>query len=100
MSFFMANWSNLNVNGRFPKFRNGSCSAFISTDLASRGLDIPEIKNVIHFDIPVRLDEYVHRNGRTARMEAEGSAFFFVWLPTKSCPVLSFPIQLLIHCHY
>jgi len=57
------------------KFRNGSCSAFISTDLASRGLDIPEIKNVVHFDIPVRLDEYVHRNGRTARMEAEGSAF-------------------------
>jgi superfamily II DNA/RNA helicase len=57
------------------KFRNGSCSAFISTDLASRGLDIPEIKNVIHFDIPVRLDEYVHRNGRTARMEAEGLAF-------------------------
>ena len=57
------------------KFRNGSCSAFISTDLASRGLDVPEIKNVIHFDIPVRLDEYVHRNGRTARMEAEGSAF-------------------------
>jgi superfamily II DNA/RNA helicase len=57
------------------KFRNGSCSVFISTDLASRGLDIPEIKNVVHFDIPVRLDEYVHRNGRTARMEAEGSAF-------------------------
>jgi superfamily II DNA/RNA helicase len=57
------------------KFRNGSCSTFISTDLASRGLDIPEIKNVIHFDIPVRLDEYVHRNGRTARMEAAGSAF-------------------------
>ena len=57
------------------KFRNGSCSVFISTDLASRGLDIPEIKNVIHFDIPVRLDEYVHRNGRTARMEAEGLAF-------------------------
>lgn len=57
------------------KFRNGSCCVFISTDLASRGLDIPEIKNVIHFDIPVRLDEYIHRNGRTARMEAEGSAY-------------------------
>lgn len=57
------------------KFRNGSCSAFISTDLASRGLDIPEIRNVVHFDIPVRLDEYVHRNGRTARMGAEGSAY-------------------------
>jgi len=57
------------------KFRNGSCIAFISTDLASRGLDIPEIKNVVHFDIPVRLDEYIHRNGRTARMDAEGSSF-------------------------
>ena len=57
------------------KFRNGSCIAFISTDLASRGLDIPEIRNIIHFDAPVRSDEFVHRNGRTARMEAEGSAF-------------------------
>ena len=57
------------------KFRNGSCSTFISTDLASRGLDIPEIEHVVHFDIPVRIDEYVHRNGRTARMNASGSAW-------------------------
>ena len=57
------------------KFRNGSCTVFVSTDLASRGLDIPEIRNVIHFDAPQRLDEYVHRNGRTARMEADGRAF-------------------------
>jgi len=60
------------------KFRNGSCSVFVSTDLASRGLDIPEIKNVIHFDIPVRLEEFVHRNGRTARMEAEGATFLLL----------------------
>ena len=60
------------------KFRNGSCIAFISTDLASRGLDIPEIRNIIHFDAPVRADEFVHRNGRTARMEAEGSAFLLL----------------------
>lgn len=60
------------------KFRNGSCTAFISTDLASRGLDIPEIKNIIHFDAPVRIDEFVHRNGRTARMEAEGSSFLLL----------------------
>ena len=60
------------------KFRNGSCTAFISTDLASRGLDIPEIRNIIHFDAPVRADEFVHRNGRTARMEAEGSAFLLL----------------------
>lgn len=60
------------------KFRNGSCTAFISTDLASRGLDIPEIKNIIHFDAPVRADEFIHRNGRTSRMEAEGSAFILL----------------------
>lgn len=60
------------------KFRNGSCIAFISTDLASRGLDIPEIKNVIHFDAPPRLEEYVHRNGRTARMGAEGYSYLLL----------------------
>jgi superfamily II DNA/RNA helicase len=60
------------------KFRNGSCTTFISTDLASRGLDIPEIRNVIHFDAPVRNEEFVHRNGRTARMKAEGSAFLLL----------------------
>ena len=60
------------------KFRNGSCIAFVSTDLASRGLDIPEIRNIIHFDAPVRNDEFVHRNGRTARMKAEGSAFILL----------------------
>ena len=65
------------------KFRNGSCTAFISTDLASRGLDIPEIRNIIHFDAPVRADEFVHRNGRTARMEAEGSAFVLLALNEK-----------------
>ena len=57
------------------KFRNGSCTVFISTDLAARGLDIPDIKNIVHFDMPVRIDEFIHRNGRTARMKAEGSAF-------------------------
>ena len=57
------------------KFRNGSCIAFISSDLAARGLDIPEIRNIIHFDSPLRIDDFVHRNGRTARMEAEGSAY-------------------------
>jgi superfamily II DNA/RNA helicase len=83
------------------KFRNGSCTVFISTDLASRGLDIPEIRNIIHFDAPVRADEFIHRNGRTARMEAEGSAYillaekedlpgFITQVPSSlSLPVLS-----------
>lgn len=82
------------------KFRNGSCIAFISTDLASRGLDIPEIRNIIHFDAPVRADEFVHRNGRTARMEAEGSAFILLGanesLPTFITPTpASFPLPIL-----
>ena len=82
------------------KFRNGSCIAFISTDLASRGLDIPEIRNIIHFDAPVRADEFVHRNGRTARMEAEGSAFILLGanenLPVFITPIpVSFPLPVL-----
>lgn len=49
------------------KFRNGSCSVLISTDLAARGLDIPGIENVVHYHPPVNEEAYTHRNGRTAR---------------------------------
>lgn len=59
-------------------FRNGSATVFISTDLASRGLDIPEVKNVIHYHLPVGEEAYIHRNGRTARMGAEGDAFLIL----------------------
>lgn len=57
------------------KFRNGSCPVFVSTDLAARGLDIPAIWNVIHYHLPVAEDGFVHRNGRTARWEADGNAY-------------------------
>lgn len=57
------------------KFRNGSCPVFVSTDLAARGLDIPAIRNVIHYHLPVAEDGFVHRNGRTARWEADGNAY-------------------------
>ncbi|WP_348724755.1 DEAD/DEAH box helicase [Parabacteroides goldsteinii] len=59
-------------------FRNGSASVFISTDLASRGLDIPEVKNVIHYHLPINEEAFIHRNGRTARMNAEGNAFMIL----------------------
>lgn len=72
------------------KFRNGSCTAFISTDLAARGLDIPEIINIIHFDMPPRMDEYVHRNGRTARMNAKGSAYLLL-ATNESLPIFITP---------
>lgn len=57
------------------KFRNGSHHLLITTDLASRGLDIPEIKYVIHYHMPSKEEPFVHRNGRTARMNAEGTAY-------------------------
>lgn len=61
------------------KFRNGSCAVLISTDLAARGLDIPEIKNVVHYHLPVSEDSFIHRNGRTARWENEGNAYVLVY---------------------
>ncbi|MBK7214172.1 MAG: DEAD/DEAH box helicase [Bacteroidales bacterium] len=60
------------------KFRNGSHQILITTDLASRGLDIPEIENVIHYQFPTTADAYMHRNGRTARMHAEGTAYLIM----------------------
>lgn len=59
-------------------FRNGSASVFISTDLASRGLDIPEVKNVVHYHLPLNEEAFIHRNGRTARMNAEGDAYLIL----------------------
>lgn len=57
------------------KFRNGSTKILISTDLAARGLDIPIVENVIHYHLPISEEEFIHRNGRTARMGAKGSSF-------------------------
>ncbi len=60
------------------KFRNGSHHLLITTDLASRGLDIPEIKYVIHYHLPSKEDAYIHRNGRTARMNAKGTVYLLL----------------------
>jgi superfamily II DNA/RNA helicase len=60
------------------QFRNGSTVFLVASDLAARGLDIPEVKNVIHFELPVKNNDFVHRNGRTARMHSEGTAYLIV----------------------
>lgn len=60
------------------KFRNGSHSILVTTDLASRGLDIPEIEHVIHFNLPENEKVFTHRNGRTARMNAAGTSYLLV----------------------
>ena len=63
------------------KFSNGSANIFVSTDLGARGLDIPDIDNIIHYHLPECEDSYIHRVGRTARWEATGKAFFLLGPP-------------------
>jgi len=60
------------------KFRNGSHRILVTTDLASRGLDIPEIEIIVHYQLPLTEDAYIHRNGRTARMNAKGTAYLML----------------------
>ena len=60
------------------KFRNGSHRILITTDLASRGLDIPEIEFVVHYQLPLTEDAYIHRNGRTARMNSTGTSYLIL----------------------
>jgi len=57
------------------RFRGGAHNVLIATDLAARGLDIPEIKHVVHYQLPPQEEAFIHRNGRTARMHAEGQAY-------------------------
>ena len=60
------------------KFSNGSATVLVSTDLASRGLDIPNIDNIIHYHLPSNEESLVHRIGRTARWDKVGRTFFLV----------------------
>jgi superfamily II DNA/RNA helicase len=57
------------------RYRGGAHNVLIATDLASRGLDIPEIRHVVHYQLPLQEEAFLHRNGRTARMHAEGQAY-------------------------
>jgi superfamily II DNA/RNA helicase len=61
------------------KFRNGSSRILLATDLAARGIDIPELKFIIHYELPIRIEEFTHRNGRTARVNESGTAYVLKW---------------------
>lgn len=61
------------------KFRNGTYQVIIATDLAARGIDIPELKYIIHYELPRTAQEFTHRNGRTARVNAKGTAYILSW---------------------
>ncbi len=60
------------------KFRNGTHAVLVTTDLASRGLDIPDVQQVIHYQIPFTEESFTHRNGRTARMKSSGKAYLLL----------------------
>jgi len=60
------------------KFRNGTSNVLVTTDLAARGLDIPNIRYIIHYHLPATEDIYTHRNGRTARMDASGTVILIL----------------------
>tara|TARA_R110002072_G_scaffold99364_10_gene218587 strand:- start:187 stop:714 length:528 start_codon:yes stop_codon:yes gene_type:complete len=61
------------------KFRNASHQLLLATDLAARGIDIPEIRFIIHYHLPISKAEFTHRNGRTARMKKDGVAYILKW---------------------
>lgn len=60
------------------KFRNGSVNVLVTTDIAARGLDIPNIRYIVHYHLPHTEDNYTHRNGRTARMDASGTVIMLL----------------------
>ena len=60
------------------KFRNGTTTILVTTDLASRGLDIPGIRYIVHYHLPATEDVFTHRNGRTARMDERGTAILIL----------------------
>lgn len=81
------NFKAVNINGQLTqtqrlnalnKFKSGERSILIATDVASRGLDIPEVEVVINYDVPQHSKDYVHRVGRTARAGKTGKAVTIV----------------------
>jgi superfamily II DNA/RNA helicase len=75
------------------KFRNGSIHFLITTDLAARGLDIPHIRYIIHYHLPATEAVFTHRNGRTARMDATGTAILILSEDEKLPAYLQAPVE-------
>lgn len=60
------------------RFRNGKADVLVATDVASKGLDFPDIQHVINYDLPDEIENYVHRIGRTGRRGQTGIATTFI----------------------
>jgi ATP-independent RNA helicase DbpA len=77
-AFFHGKMEQIDREKTLVRFRNGSTKFLVASDLAARGLDIPDVKNIIHFEMPFHNADFVHRNGRTARMNASGTAYILL----------------------
>ena len=77
-------------------FRQGSATVLVSTDLAARGLDIPEVGAIVHYHLPLTAEDFTHRNGRTARWEATGRAFL-ITSPVETLPEFAAQVEPLPH---
>ncbi len=101
--FYHGGMEQLDREVALTKFRNTTSNILVTTDLASRGLDIDDIRNIIHYHLPHSEAEFTHRNGRTARMDATGNVYV-IWsdeeqLPayiTKDATVFELPEKLSI----
>jgi superfamily II DNA/RNA helicase len=77
-STFYGGMEQLDRERALLKFRNGTVRLLLATDLAARGIDVPEMDFIIHYQLPFKKDEFIHRNGRTARMNSNGTAYILV----------------------
>jgi ATP-dependent RNA helicase RhlE len=89
-------------------FKEGNLRVLVATDVASRGIDVAEVSHVINFDVPIIIEDYVHRIGRTGRAYAKGDAITFCTeaekyyvkkiekLMRQSIPVLTLPAEVFI----
>jgi superfamily II DNA/RNA helicase len=76
-------------------FKSGAIEVLVATDVAARGLDIPEMKHVIHYHLPSKEDEFTHRNGRTARMLASGTAYIIAHESEKKMDYIDYGMEIL-----
>ena len=69
-----ATWSSATATTTLEAFREGEITFLAASDVAARGLDVPDVSHVFNFDVPISPEDYVHRIGRTGRAGREGFA--------------------------